>query len=272
MSLTISNSRIKLSQGLIFWREIGQGPVLVFLHGSWTESSQWLPTIDYLYSDYYCFAPDLLGFGESETPNVHYSIALQAECLNEYLEALKLSEVYLIGHSLGGWIAATYAQKYPEKIKGLVLISPEGVATPTSNKRWSWPKLLLSLPAGMFKIVKSLIPLFKIIGWQKKIDTLLLMQASPVACKLLFKRRRPEIQAELLHDRLNYLPIPVLIMQGQKDTPEAIAISQTFANLTPKSQLEIFPGFDNDIPQKQPDVVAQYIRDFVTRIEETLQE
>ncbi len=268
MSLTLSNSRIKLSQGLIFWREIGQGPVLIFLHGPWTESSQWLPTIDYLYSDYYCFAPDLLGFGESEEPNVHYSIELQAECLNEYLEALKLSEVYLIGHSLGSWIASSYALKNPDKVKGLVLISPEGVATSNSQKRWTWPKLILSLPSGIFKILRSLIPLFKIIRWQKKIEHLLLMQSYPVACQLLFKRRRAEIQAELLHDRLNYLPIPVLIMQGQKDTPEAISISQTIASLTPKSQLEIFPGVDNDIPQKQPDVVAQYIRDFVTRIEE----
>ena len=44
-----------------------------------------------------------------------------------FLQAVKLEKVYLVGHSLGGWIAASYALKYPEKIDGLVLLAPEGV-------------------------------------------------------------------------------------------------------------------------------------------------
>ena len=102
----LRNSRVKLPLGHIFWREIGQGPSLVFLHGSWDDSSQWLPTIEHLSPYYQCFAPDLLGFGDSERPNVHYSIDLEVECLAQYLDTLKLREVYLIGHSVGGWVAA----------------------------------------------------------------------------------------------------------------------------------------------------------------------
>jgi haloalkane dehalogenase len=91
--IPLRNSRIKLSQGQIFWHEVGQGTAIVFLHGSTDDSSQWLSVIEHLSEDYHCFAPDLLGFGESERPNVHYSIDLEVECLADLLEALRQREV-----------------------------------------------------------------------------------------------------------------------------------------------------------------------------------
>ena len=81
MPLPVRNSRIKLSQGLLFWREVGQGSAIVFLHGSWKDSSQWLPVMQQLSKHCHCFAPDLLGFGESEVVKGRCSIALQVECI-----------------------------------------------------------------------------------------------------------------------------------------------------------------------------------------------
>ena len=126
------NSRVKLSVGQIFWREVGQGPSLVFLHGSWEDGTQWLRTIEHLSPYYQCFAPDLLGFGGSERRKIHYSIDLEVECLAQYLDTLKLRQVYLIGHSVGGWVAASYAIKYPDRVQGLVLLAPEGCLLYTS--------------------------------------------------------------------------------------------------------------------------------------------
>ena len=100
------NSRRKISQGLLFWREIGVGAPIIFLHGAWDDSSQWLSVMDLLGQNFHCFAPDLLGFGESEYPHVHYSVDLQVECLRELLQALNLERVTFVGHYLGGWVAA----------------------------------------------------------------------------------------------------------------------------------------------------------------------
>ncbi|MBA3923667.1 MAG: alpha/beta fold hydrolase, partial [Nostocaceae cyanobacterium] len=127
MNQQLRNSRMKLSGGRIFWREIGEGTAVILLHGSWQDSGQWVAVMDYLRQDHHCFAPDLLGFGDSEHPQIHYSIDFEVECLAEYLEALKLRHVYLVGHSLGAWVAASYALKYPDQIGGLVLLAPEGV-------------------------------------------------------------------------------------------------------------------------------------------------
>ncbi|MBE9124632.1 MULTISPECIES: alpha/beta fold hydrolase [unclassified Coleofasciculus] len=267
MELTLRNSRIKLPLGQIFWREVGQGPILIFLHGSWSDGSQWLPVIEHLSQDYHCFALDLLGFGDSEKPKSHYSIQLEVECLIQYLEALRLPQVYVIGHSLGGWIASSCALQELEQVRGLVLLAPEGVQAEGQGDNWQWARWLVGRPPIAYTILRSLLPLARLLGRHKGIEQLLkqrqqLLQ-SPTACKLLFKRRRSEIQAELLQDRLEDLKVPTLILQGSKDSAKAIADSQTYAEKAPKAQLRRIEGGENNLPEALPDLVAGYIDEFV---------
>lgn len=197
MTLPLRNSRIRLPLGQVFWREVGQGPILLFLHGSWSESSQWLSVIDDLSQDYHCFALDLLGFGESERPKLHYSINLQVECLLQYFEALHLPQVYLIGHSLGGWIAASYALKNLDRVSGLVLLAPEGVQTERYWENWRWARWLVKRPPLGYGILRTLLPIARLFGRHKGIEQALRQRQqltnSPVACNLLFQRRQLEI-------------------------------------------------------------------------------
>ena len=127
-------SRIKLSAGKIFWREAGDDrlPVVIFLHGSWYDSTQWENSLGILSKNFHCLAIDLLGFGNSTAIRTPNSIEMEVDCLHEFLTTLKLRRVYLVGHSLGAWIAVSYALKYPDSVTGIVAISPEGF----SLKNW----------------------------------------------------------------------------------------------------------------------------------------
>lgn len=262
----LRNSRVKLSVGQIFWHEVGQGPNLVFLHGSWLDSSQWLRTIEHLSPYYQCFAPDLLGFGDSERPNIPYSIHLEVECLAQYLDTLKLREVYLIGHSVGGWVAASYAIKYPDRVQGLVLLAPEGVKVGNRRGRWQTANWLYNKPPLAFWLLRSIYPIAKLLGRQNKIDALLkfrqqLMQ-SPVAVELLFRRRRAEITAELVDEHLPLLKAPVLLLHGSEDTPAASSLCQSYAALAPNAELQFVSPGESNLPQEVPEIVAKYIREF----------
>lgn len=263
----LRNSRVKLSVGQIFWREGGRGPNLVFLHGSWDDGSQWLRTIEHLSPDFQCFAPDLLGFGDSERPNVHYSIDLEVECLAQYLDTLNLRQVYLIGHSVGGWVAASYAIKYPDRVQGLVLLAPEGVKAGNRRGRWQTASWLIGQPPLAYWWLRSIYPIAKLLGSQNKIDRLLnfrqqLMQ-SRVAVQLLFRRRRSEITAELVDENLPLLRAPVLLLHGSEDTPAALSLCQSYAALAPNAELQSVTPGDSNLPQEVPDIVANYIREFV---------
>jgi pimeloyl-ACP methyl ester carboxylesterase len=262
----LRNSRIKLSVGNIFWREVGQGPDLVFLHGSWHDSSQWLGTIEYLSRYCHCLAPDLLGFGESKCPNIHYSIDLEVQCLAEYLDTLKLREVYLVGHSLGGWVAASYAVKYPDRVQGLVLLAPEGVNTAGQQQRTREANLLTAKPPLAFWLLRAIYPLAKLFGGKKKFDRLFEFRqqllGSDVARQLLFDRQGAEIKAELVDEQLSWLKAPVLLLYGTQDTAAA-ALCQSYAALVPHAKLESIELGGDNLPQEMPDFVAKYIRDFI---------
>ncbi|MFK0730310.1 MAG: alpha/beta fold hydrolase [Gloeotrichia echinulata GP01] len=268
MDTLFYNSRRKLSQGLIFWREAGKGIPIILLHGAWNDSSQWVSVIESLSHNFHCFAPDLLGFGESENPNIHYSIDLQVECLAEFLQALKLERVYLVGHSLGGWIAASYALKYPEQVEGLVLLSPEGVEIEGQEKHWQKMQRLVTQSRFITKLLKLLLPLAKILGLHEKIEQDFRLRQVlleyPTACQLLFQRKKPEIAAEFLQNRLFLMIAPVLILQGGQDTPETLAKSRTYAQLIPKAELKIIAHAANDSLESSPGLVATDIQDFIT--------
>jgi pimeloyl-ACP methyl ester carboxylesterase len=257
------NSRIKLAQGQLFWREVGQGTAVVFLHGTWSDGSQWLSVMERLSRRYQCFAPDLLGFGDSEQPKIHYSIALEVECLAEYLEALKLRRIYLVGHSIGAWVAASYALKHQEQVQGLVLLAPEGVQMERGD-RWGLARWLVGQPPLLPWFLKAFYPLSKLLGFSQKIKQTLQyrqeLRRSLPACQLLFKRRRAEIRAELLQDQLTSLQIPVLILQGEDVATEPL--SKAYAQLLPTVELRFLSGATEELPQTATDDVVRCIEEF----------
>lgn len=267
MNTHLRNARRKLSQGLLFWREAGEGLPIVFLHGAWYESSQWVEVIESLSHNFHCFAPDLLGFGESEKPNIHYSIDLQVECIVEFCQALKLEKVYLLGDSLGAWVAATYALKYPEQVEGLVLLAPEGVNIEGQEQNCQKMRQLIQRPPIFFKILRSLRFLTKLFGLDKRIEedwqTRQMLLQNPIASQLLFQRHQPEIEAELLNNSLLKIEIPVLILQGGKDTPDALARSQAYSKLIPQAELKVIAHAESNLPQSCVGLVVGEVKDFI---------
>ncbi|MTJ52748.1 alpha/beta hydrolase [Anabaena sp. UHCC 0253] len=269
MNILFRNSRRKLSQGVLFWREVGSGIPTVFLHGAWNDGSEWVSIMEIMAQNNHCFAPDLLGFGESAHPNVHYSIDLQVECLSHFLEALKLEKVYLVGNSLGAWIAASYALKYPEQIYGLILLAPEGVTAEGQEEYWQKRRRLFNVSPLIIKFLRFIRPLIKLIGWEEKIAADLdlrktLLQYS-TACQLLFNRKQPEIEAELLEKNLPEIKVPCLILQGGEDDAIAISRSNTYARLIPNIQLKMIAHGDSNLPESCAGVVAEAIGDFINQ-------
>jgi len=96
-------------------------PKLVLLHGLGGTHRYWQFGLEKLKSRYHVIIIDLLGFGDSAKPWKIYSKELHLRALHATLS--HFGEFLLVGHSLGAALSIAYAAKYPEQVKGLVLMS-----------------------------------------------------------------------------------------------------------------------------------------------------
>jgi pimeloyl-ACP methyl ester carboxylesterase len=107
-----------------------RGPPLLLLHGIGADKDNWTRVAKYLTPRYRVIAVDLPGFGESDKPmSARYRVEDQVANVQAIAQALKLDRFDLGGNSMGGWIAAAYAAKYPQQVRSLWLVDPAGVSS-----------------------------------------------------------------------------------------------------------------------------------------------
>lgn len=113
--------------------EGGKGPVLIALHGFGGDADNWLRIARGLGKHFRVIAPDLPGFGASDPGDgLAFDIDSQVTRLNAFVRTLGVRPSMVVGSSMGGWIAAAYAARYPGPLRALWLLAPLGVYN--SNK------------------------------------------------------------------------------------------------------------------------------------------
>ena len=107
----------------------GNGETVVLLHGKNFCGATWQPTIDVLVdAGYRVVAPDQIGFCKSSKPQGYqFSFHQLAANTNSLLDELEIEDAILVGHSMGGMLAARYALSYPDDLSRLVLVNPIGL-------------------------------------------------------------------------------------------------------------------------------------------------
>jgi pimeloyl-ACP methyl ester carboxylesterase len=108
--------------------EAGNGEPVLFLHGA--GGANWYPLLEILAKTRRVIAPEHPGFGRSKIPAWLMSVSDLAFFYLDFLDALDLEDVHLVGHSLGGWTAAEIAIRNTSRVKSLSLLAPAGVRSP----------------------------------------------------------------------------------------------------------------------------------------------
>ncbi len=110
---------------------------LLFIHGLATYIPAWYKNIEYFKKKYRCIAIDLPGYGRSSKNDYPATMSYYAQVVLLLIEKLELENVILVGHSMGGQIAATVAINNPELFEKLVLLAPAGFETfNEEQKQW----------------------------------------------------------------------------------------------------------------------------------------
>ncbi|MBW3628622.1 MAG: alpha/beta hydrolase [Gemmatimonadetes bacterium] len=119
--------RVRVGEWDVRYREAGDGPSIVLVHGLGVSADYWWRNGPPLAAaGFRVLAPDLPGFGRTKGPEAGLSVTQQATALREWTEALALPAATFVGHSLSCQTILQLAVEWPDRVTGLVLAAPTG--------------------------------------------------------------------------------------------------------------------------------------------------
>ncbi len=231
----------------------GDGPPLLYLHGAVGQKG-WAPFLELLSKQFTVYAPYLPGCGEAGglehltdiTDLTLYYLAL--------LDALNIERAHVVGHFLGGMIAAEMAAFSPASVNRLALVSPAGVwrdEEPVAD--------LLALNADELKDRLSATPegAASINGLAESL-ALDRMQDIAAAGKFLWP-----LPDKGLNRRAYRIKAPTLILWGEQDRINPPSYAADFQNLVCGAQTASIPGAGHLLMLEQPDAFADAVSAFL---------
>jgi len=253
---------------------------LVFLHGGALDNAMlsWKEVIELMGDAYDIYAIDMLGYGESDKPDIVYSIPMYVAFLQDMLQQLNIEKTHLVGLSLGGAISIGFSLKFPQIVDKLVLVDAWGfvdkmpfhticrwyVNSSLNAKSYEW--LGKSKKLVRWSIESSLIGDKNRVS-DELVTTLYNLINNP-KCNISweslqrYELGKKKVTTDLV-SHLNELKMPVLIVNGEKDAgvpaKSAIHASKVIEN----SQLHIMKGCKHWPQKERPEEIAQVLKAFL---------
>jgi len=257
------------------------GPVVVVLHGLGATNASMLPTVWELATDHRVVAPDLPGFGVADKPIAPYSAEWFGAWLEGFCDALGLDGFFLLGNSLGGRIAIEGGLRMPDRVRGLVLLTP----SPAFRKlrqfvpivRLLRPELgVVPLPVGHNAAVAGLRKLFAapdrlLPSWyEAAADEFLRVMSEPRGRIAFFAAMRQIYLEEAFGsrgfwERLPGLRPPALFVWGDRDRLVPHGFARHVVQALPNCQSVVLEDCGH-VPQFElPGETHELVRSFLTR-------
>jgi pimeloyl-ACP methyl ester carboxylesterase len=267
----------------VAYRQAGNGPVIVLVHGITSSSETWEYVMPALARRFTVLAPDLMGHGMSAKPRGDYSLGAYASGVRDLLVTLGHEKATFVGHSLGGGIAMQLSYQFPERCERLVLVDSGGLGREVSLllRSATLPGSELVLPLltnrRLLDAGRAVDGFLQRIGLRLMTDigemarghaTLADHEARAAFVHTLRTIVDPGGQRVSATDRL-YLAehVPFLLIWGEHDPIIPVAHGEAAHDLVPGSRLEIFPDSGHFPQLDEPQRFIDALEDFIDETE-----
>jgi len=231
---------------------------LLYLHGTFL-GNLWLDFHNMLAQNFHVFAPDIPGFGLTERPAWMRDMSDYILYLRDLLETLGLQKTIVVGHSLGGWMAAELTVWYPELVKKLVLSNAAGIrvkGSPVANLFAMNPQEVVM---ACFDNLAAAMPLMP-----SELNTDYLLSQYRQLTTLASLAWNPSYDPTL-ERRLERINCPTLIVWGQTDRLIPQVYGETLHRLIAHSELIKLEGTGHMPMFEKPDEWCGVIREFLLK-------
>lgn len=219
------------------YERFGKGTPLLLIHGFPLDHTIWNETASLLKNDFDLILPDLRGFGQSSTLDAQYTLADIADDLAGLLDSLGVEKIALAGHSMGGYVALAFAEKYPQRVSGLGLVASQALADSSERKEGRYKTAQQVAEKGVGVVADAMTAKFSANEkTQNEIRSLINKQSKSGVMNALKAMAEREDLTSLLAD------FPVVLIHGNKDDLIPVDRAREIKNLFPQAQLIELPN------------------------------
>ncbi len=245
-------------------------PAVILLHGFGASLLTWEDWAADLERDHRVIRYDLPGFGlTGADPTGDYTDERSMAVLVALMDRLGVTRASIVGNSMGGRIAWAFAATHPDRVDKLVLVSPDGFASPdlAYGKAPTVPLMLRALPYVLpsFMLRASLAPAYAKPGvlTQALFDRYRDMMLAPGVRAAVVQRMGQQVLVDPV-PRLERIQAPTLLMWGEQDRMIPFKNSADYLAALPHATLVALPGVGH-LPQEEAPETVAILRGFLDR-------
>jgi len=261
MMHNIHSKKMKVGELDVHYLTGGDGDPLIVIHGGSEGARAWTKTMVELSKNNTIYVPDLPGFGHSQAMDSGYYIPELVEFVDEFSHKLGLKSFHLMGHSLGGGIALTYALKFPSKVKKLILVNSMFLGKEIAL----WVRLL-STPALIRLTGAAALAVLRCAKWVADLLFEPFEFVHPVSeASIALGGRVTTLKAQttVLVNRLSEIMGPTLVVWGAKDPILPVSQAYDAAQLIPDCQVKVFEDGGHSVYRQKITEFSQLLARFL---------
>jgi len=274
--LSIPSKKIELSGVNVHYVEAGKGPPLLFLHGLGGSWKDWSETLPAFAATYQVIAVDFPGFGDSDQPEVRYSVEWLTEVVEKFIQEWKLDGVNLVGHSMGGLVALNLASRPNSRVKKLIIADAVGIGDKAEFISYAMTRKILgpetrweSFEGFLRDEFRGMVESF-VKGQKPKTarDFFESVPKNPITGNR-FLPMTPSVQMTAsiidfdVRPKLASILQPTLILWGAKDHIAPLQDASLLNKEIRQSQLLLFPDSGHSPMMEHPSLFNQELRKFL---------
>jgi len=262
---------IELGNYKIHYLIKGKGDPIFLIHGGGTWMYSWRNIIDSLSLNHTVYAFDMPGHGYTVAKDEpEYNLDDFASFIDLFVTHFKIDKINIIGNSWGGGWALYYAEKFPDKVKKLILIDPSGLDVKDVFE-WEILKYPLLGELASKMVTKNAVrkAYEKVYVNQSFVDSVLIEETyKPLQIKqnqrATYKIKR-HCDWKITESQMENLTIPVKIIWGDKDNYLNVKYAEIYAAKIKTSDLTIMRNCGHTPHEEQPNETLKVINDFLAK-------
>jgi len=272
----MTDRTIQLPQGPVRYREEGEGPPVVFVHGVLVNGRLWRKVVPPVAAaGFRCITPDwpLGGHSLPMSADADLTPFGQAKIIADFLEALDLDDVLVVANDTGGAITQLLMTRHPERVGGVVL-TPSDCFDMFFPPLFRYLTLLAKVPGGVWQLVQPLrvkafhrLPIaFGLVAHRPLPDDVVKGYFRPVLKDRLIRRDLRKflrsVDTQLTIDAAKKFPAfrkPVLLAWAKEDRIFPVELAHRLAELLPDAKVVEIPDTLTFVSEDQPDELAKQV-------------